>query len=372
MSTDPEKRMDELLKAYALKRRTDAGTSLEMDGATRRLLQSEVARTLSQQPKLGTRFQGLAAFWPRLALGGAALVLLAVMSLIWFRIDRHPATRLDLAQASDTRHPPQTPERGNDSKALPKSPETAAPESPIPSPSQAPVSAPLAIFTAAPAPAPALAEKNDSRLERVALNSLTPAKASPAPQLRSEPVPARSPALASVANDRSFTFANGLAKGSKGQFAQADSRARFRRNFNSPPLPNVLQSFEIQRDGSNVLVIDADGSIYNGSVQNSPPAPSQPPAQTRSGVAPEPLVRDTSETIVVRTAASDSDVAAPNRTQGLDSEAFFFQATGTNRSLRQRVVFTGNYQAFANGRIEGKAIIGSKNEVRIEANQVGP
>src|SRR5712664_2452194 len=44
MPDEPNRKMDELLKSYAKKRREDAGAPLELHPATRRLLQSEVAR----------------------------------------------------------------------------------------------------------------------------------------------------------------------------------------------------------------------------------------------------------------------------------------------------------------------------------------
>ena len=47
-------------------------------------------------------------------------------------------------------------------------------------------------------------------------------------------------------------------------FSRTDVRAKYRRNFNSPPVPPVLQSFQIQQSGANVHILDADGSVYEG------------------------------------------------------------------------------------------------------------
>jgi hypothetical protein len=52
-------------------------------------------------------------------------------------------------------------------------------------------------------------------------------------------------------------------------FAQSDTRAKYRRNFNSPPVPPVLRSFQLEQNGSNVRVIDADGSVYEGVAEQS-------------------------------------------------------------------------------------------------------
>ena len=43
-----------------------------------------------------------------------------------------------------------------------------------------------------------------------------------------------------------------------------DSRAIYRRNYQSPPLPRVLTRFSIQVAGASVVVTDADGSVYSG------------------------------------------------------------------------------------------------------------
>lgn len=44
MPPEPDNKMDDLLKAYAKKRRDEAGAPMAMHPATRRLLQSEVAK----------------------------------------------------------------------------------------------------------------------------------------------------------------------------------------------------------------------------------------------------------------------------------------------------------------------------------------
>jgi len=82
MPSEPENKIEELLKAYAKKRREDAGAPFELHPATRKLLQGEVAR---RQPAAGTAapsfFQLLAKLWPGVAVAGAMVVVLGVV--IW-------------------------------------------------------------------------------------------------------------------------------------------------------------------------------------------------------------------------------------------------------------------------------------------------
>ncbi|MBI2947494.1 MAG: hypothetical protein HYY23_07600 [Verrucomicrobia bacterium] len=158
------------------------------------------------------------------------------------------------------------------------------------------------------------------------------------------------------------------------QFSQIDNRARLRSNRNSPPpITNVLNSFQVQRQGSNILVLDADGSVYEGTVQ----ALSQGLAAPSVGVALKKA-----PTRAVQTAQSrfqnDPDQfqkqpsAVGNAAEIQGGENFSFSAAGTNRSLNQKVVFTGNYVIRQNERIEGKATVGGKIEFPIEALRVGP
>lgn len=81
MADEPNKRMDDMLRAYAEKRRKSPETPLHP--ATRKLLQSEVARTFPPASKARSWFDLLRPFWPQLAFGGSLCLILgiAVLSL---------------------------------------------------------------------------------------------------------------------------------------------------------------------------------------------------------------------------------------------------------------------------------------------------
>lgn len=85
MPPEPDNKMDELLKAYAKKRRTEAGEPMELHPATRRLLQAEAAKLKpAPAPEPKSWLAALRMFWPRLAVAAALVVVsgVAVMSLI--------------------------------------------------------------------------------------------------------------------------------------------------------------------------------------------------------------------------------------------------------------------------------------------------
>ncbi|PYJ99207.1 MAG: hypothetical protein DME23_10135 [Verrucomicrobia bacterium] len=181
------------------------------------------------------------------------------------------------------------------------------------------------------------------------------------------------------------------------QYAQV---RRYRVNFNSPPMPNVLRSFEVEQSGKQLRVVDADGSIYDGAIEgpeNEEFAKRVVAAQTaqadlKKKVEPEARrVESVSETAYGETAGRQN---------------VFFHVAGTNRTLNQLVVFQGNFltntnqtsaillgarlaadkptlvpqqspplqirSQLPNSLIQGQATIGDRNRVQINASPVGP
>src|SRR6266403_1738058 len=93
MSMEPERPIEKLLRAWAKKRRDDAGAPLELHPATRRLLQGEVARRFGKEPRQPRSFsQVLAGLWPRLAWGVAVVALAGVLAAIVLPTLRGPKT----------------------------------------------------------------------------------------------------------------------------------------------------------------------------------------------------------------------------------------------------------------------------------------
>jgi hypothetical protein len=224
---------------------------------------------------------------------------------------------------------------------------------------------------------PAPLADNKAALDRAA-------KATPTEPARSEAVlVARGPdaPTASVSNAAQLSYfqnasARGLAEQEAGvlrlQFSRANTRAALRNNRNSPPpITNVLNSFQIQRQGSNILVLDADGSVYEGTIQ----ALAQGLSASASGVA----LREAPARSAPVQSRFQKDaklfqkqtVSPLNAADVAEGQNFSFSATGINRSLNQKVVFAGQLRFLQNERIEGKATVG-KTELPIEALRVTP
>jgi hypothetical protein len=103
-------------------------------------------------------------------------------------------------------------------------------------------------------------------------------------------------------------------------------------------LSPVLASFQVEQSAQNLRVVDQDGSVYSGywraadvperDQKSSQLMPTTPP--TAATGLPEADAR----------AYKDQQQAVQN---------YIFQVTGTNRSLKQNVVFNGNFMALTNG-----------------------
>jgi hypothetical protein len=100
------------------------------------------------------------------------------------------------------------------------------------------------------------------------------------------------------------------------------------------PVRPVLASFQLQQAGSQLQIVDGDGSVYSGSVQLEDAV-----RRVRSAKAEAPAAalaaRAPAEAPAQRT-ASNLYYNSPA------SQNYAFRVAGTNLSLKQRIVFTGN------------------------------
>jgi hypothetical protein len=95
----------------------------------------------------------------------------------------------------------------------------------------------------------------------------------------------------------------------------------------------VLANFQVQQNAGAIRVVDQDGSVYDGSLlpENAVAQAGPVPAATPAPVAALPEIQNKD-----LSAAKKATQAAQN---------YFFRVAGTNRTLQQNVVFTGNLLA---------------------------
>jgi hypothetical protein len=128
------------------------------------------------------------------------------------------------------------------------------------------------------------------------------------------------------------------------QFVQTSSAYNVQQVFKnaiaSAKATPVLANFQLQQNGTAISVVDGDGSVYNGyllagnaAVQNQPVA-LQKIYSPRA--APPPQLQEMEKTAQMNKSAEQS------------TQNYFFRVAGTNRSLKQNVVFTGNLVTLSN------------------------
>lgn len=231
----------------------------------------------------------------------------------------------------------------------------------------------LALARSTPAAAPPQAVPPSGA---VAAKSAAAAKPAQAPSVAAVPLLTQEGGRQTPAPTAGFLALQNQGNWSNQQrFAQDVTRA-YRRNFNSPPRPEVLDSFRVEQTGNRLLVTDADGSVYTGDLQEG-------------------------ETAERETTAGQGGLGAARQNQVLNRSAVVgnelrFQVAGTNRTLQQPVVFAGrlvltnapaageffqNQQAVGsnafsfflnNSVVRGRASIGQRTQMEINAAPVSP
>ena len=120
----------------------------------------------------------------------------------------------------------------------------------------------------------------------------------------------------------------------------------------------VLVNFKVQQNGNAIRVVDADGSVYDGSL-----LPENAVAQNEPAPAATPAPPATAPTQIERTKTTTS------RDELQTAQNYFFRVTGTNRTLKQNVVFAGNLVARANATTNSQQSVGSTGGLGGSAGQ---
>jgi hypothetical protein len=461
---EPERPIERLLRETAKKRRGEQGGDFVLPPATRRVLQGEVARVFGKKPPEPVRwYQAFSWLRPRIAWALALLLGMGIVLAVWVvpRMEEPASAKLTWNEPSPAKA---------SVKPAPAAP--AAAPTLAAARSSTPEAGRLGLegFKATSKPAiggaggvagatqtqqlvalfdrqkdwedvkdKALAGDRNQELEKtvsLAANSPAPApmpvsapppsEAEPAAvtavelSLTKAPPPVAADYLvtgahslvvtaAPAANRRSPALAFGAAApgaapasvsappaaGLTVVTAEA-SRTRNLDQFYSltqpAPARTVLASFQMEKSGQKLRIIDRDGSVYSGYLE-PPKSRAQAP---KAGV---------------RSAAPATDGASGQTTvSGLAglTRGYYFHVAGTNRSLKQRVVFTGNIitepnsslqkeltnafvagglasgssaqktvrefsaEAVSRARITGKAKIGNQDEIEINAVRTPP
>ena len=438
MASDPERPIEKLLRASAEKRRDEAGAPFELHPATRRLLQGEVSRRFSKPAGQAEPAGGrLRRWWPRLAWGlaGGAAVAAVALLLIPARVQKQellakndssvtpaPATE-SLAGAPAERAPAEAP-------ASPLAWRADSQPPAAPPPAAAPPQLQVASAeSSAQAPAQ-FARRAESAAGREALGSANvnaPAAAAPPTTSDSsvasaagQALPERELALAkhktelaaAPAANQELAMRYGLRAPAltpapvapttsaapleqRLHFVQAEVRAKAVLTDSLSPSQPVLASFQIEPSSSGLRIIDGDGSVYAGYLQ---------PAENAASLAAGKALNRASPGATKFAEGREGPAAMPAVPAGAQGWSnYFFRVVGTNQTLNQRVVFTGNLvcpadfpmpasgnagvggtvgalQAIVatngvplvNARISGRAVLEDRREIQVNAQSSKP
>jgi hypothetical protein len=380
---EPERKIEKLLRAYAKKRRAQAGDSLKLHPATRRLLQGEVAR---RKPKSGddkgvsvTLWElfrqrwALFAGFALLVFFGAALLLPALNSAK--KKSESVATLANVGQISGPTNlgtPQLLAAKDSVSRQLSEMP--------------------LVLTDAAGNMVGASTIHGQSKFE--AGQNVAKIADAGTPATSSGILAANAPAPVGPALDRLVKpsgaagndFKNPtdtvqLATAAVQNFASTAQNS-FKNTISAKKATAVLANFQVQQNGSVIRVLDADGSVYDGSLQ--PEIAGAQKKQISAGAVLLPTDRENSQT----------------------AQNYFFRVSGTNLTLKQNVVFAGNLLAnfsapangqqannrngnfdggdgqlqsaltnqlpWANSRIAGTAVVADTNNIEINAVPQSP
>ena len=402
MPPENNRNMEEWLKACADQRRREQGAPFELHPATREMLLAEVGRTCPVESISATTGNRLwfERWWPRLAWGSAIFACSVVIMLVLRApnppipqvgsMDARSDQRLALAKQETV---DRSPAKVEDERLLPPPAAAPAKES-VSAPSAKDYAMTKPPASMAPMPAPAARsvprESETMQMRRYGLAAPAPAPASTPAPLNTAPARAmpsgasrREKAAVTLAtpstdgarlaaveskakksNDQGTTNALRQIDNTRLRFSNVDVRSRYRRNFNSPAELPVLNSFELEQTGSQIRIVDADGSVYEGRI-----APAEAPkdlAENRRAVSASGVL---TQAPAVQPAAAANAGLGQSSDNDASAASYNFRAVGTNRTLNQRVVFSGNYINTASAPSPAANNIGNRTALSVANNQ---
>jgi hypothetical protein len=291
MSNEPRKPIEELLQASAKARRAEFGSDPKMPNPMRARLHDEIARaTREEEPKVRRKWNWFAISWPVGTVAAAVLVVAFVMS---------------------RSHELQPPGGSRQSATNQRERAKGILQRPAPQ-----VAARATAESAEPADVAKADEKKSNASKTFADVASAPAQEMPGAAPKAE---------SSASSSTFFAQSQKTQTNISQQFSRNLPRATARTSKLKQAI-NVLNTFQIQQNGDQIRVVDADGSTYTGKI--------------------EPVTQDS-----VRRVFTDKEVGSlaarseRDQPQQDNNNQFYFRASGYNTSLKKPIVFEANYIA---------------------------
>jgi hypothetical protein len=340
MASEPKKPIEQMLEALAKARRAQFGGEPKMPNPMRARLHEEIARAGAEEQG-ESRPSWITMFWPRVTVAAALATLLVLVPAIWWN-QSHPVAGSGNLALRDKAAPASlepvsaVPEKD----ALAKVPAISATEptvnladnsqikvEPAATPfSEAEISKSATHIAQGRAATefPSQETKGFDKEIASAKIQAAPAAAPPA----GADLKAKADGMAAAPPVSQPLSAGSVAVSQ--QFSQQSAVQSFRNNAQINHAANVLNTFQVQQEGNEIRVVDADGSTYTGRIQQLPKG-----AELDSRIPSRHLVAKQTRTDAAQ-AAGETESGAPQS---------YFRATGYNVSLKKKLVFEGNYAA---------------------------
>ena len=342
MASEPKKPIEQMLEALAKARRAQFGDNPKMPNPMRARLHEEIARAGAKE-KGESRPSWLTMFWPRVTVAAALATLIVLAPAIWWGQSHPVAESGDLAlrdRAAGASRELNSAVPAKD--ALAKSPGISATEKtvnladnsqikiePVAAPSSEAEESKSSTHVAQGSVATEFQSQETKRFDgeiasakiQAALAAAPPASADS--KAKSDAMASAAPAVAEPSSAGSVAMAQ--------QFSQQPAVQSFRNKAQQvSPAANVLNTFQVEQQGNEIRVLDADGSTYTGKIEQLTKS-----TELDSRITGRRMAAKQTRTDAAR-AAGESESAAPQS---------YFRATGYNVSLKKTLVFEGNYEA---------------------------
>ncbi len=264
MASEPKKPIDQMLEALAKARRAQFGDDPKMPNPMRARLHEEIARVGAADDELAeSRPSWITMFWPRVAVAAALATLIVLVPAIWWN-QSHPA---DLALRERASGP------AND--AVTNAPAVSAMQPTVNladnskvkvEPAATPASEPEALASStrlaqgrAATELPNQITKDDIASSKIQSAPAAAPAGGADSKAKSDAIAAAAPPVAQASSAGSL--------GMTQQFFQQSSVQSFRNKAQVSQSANVLNTFQVQQQGDEIRVLDADGSTYTGKME---------------------------------------------------------------------------------------------------------
>ncbi len=330
-----------MLEALAKARRAEFGDAPKMPNPTRARLHEEIARAGgAEDEKVESRTSWLTMFWPRVTVAAALATLIVLVPAIWWNRSHPLAESGDLALRDRTAGAADGLNRAVRAEdTLAKAPTVRATEPTV----NLADNSQIKIEPVATPASEAEAFASSTGVSQGRGATELPSQVTKSKEVASAKIqgaPAAAPAAGADSKAKSDTMAavaprvaqpsSAGSLGTKQQFSQQSAVQSFRNNAQVSRAANVLNTFQVQQEGSEIRVLDADGSTYTGKIEQSAKS-----AELDASITSRRTVAKQAPRHDAR-AAGETESAAPQS---------YFRATGFNVSLKKTLVFEGNYAA---------------------------